>query len=95
MKVSVLHTHTYMHTYSLSLSPDGLAVDWVSDKLYWADAENSRIEVSDLDGNRRKLLFSTDLDKPRAVVVDPRFRLVEFSGLTQNFHERLSRLATV
>ena len=51
--------------------PDGVAVDWVNDKLYWTDAETSRIEVSELDGTKRKLLFSTELDRPRALVVDP------------------------
>lgn len=65
----------YIQSLLLFAPPlDGLAVDWVSDKLYWADAENSRIEVSDLDGKRRRLLFSTDLDKPRAIVVDPASR---------------------
>ncbi|WAR02016.1 LRP6-like protein [Mya arenaria] len=49
------------------VSPDGLACDWVSKKLYWTDAETNRIEVSDLDGKFRKVLFWQRLDQPRAL----------------------------
>ena len=53
------------------VSPDGLACDWVSKKLYWTDAETNRIEVSDLDGNFRKVLYWQRLDQPRAIALDP------------------------
>jgi len=52
-------------------SPAGLAVDWVTSKLYWTDAGTNRIEVSTLDGSMRGLLVWEGLDKPRDIVVDP------------------------
>lgn len=52
-------------------SPDGLACDWVASKLYWTDSETNRIEVSELDGSLRKVLFWQELDQPRAIALDP------------------------
>ena len=53
------------------ISPDGLAVDWIGRKLYWTDSGIKRIEVSDLDGRMRKVLFWDLLDQPRAIVLYP------------------------
>ena len=53
------------------ISPDGLACDWLGNKLYWTDSETNRIEVSNLDGTLRKVLFWHDLDQPRAIALDP------------------------
>jgi DNA-binding beta-propeller fold protein YncE len=53
-------------------SPAGLAVDWVTRKLYWTDAGTNRIEVSNLDGSMRGLVVWEGLEKPRDIVVDPR-----------------------
>lgn len=53
-------------------SPSGLAVDWISNKLYWTDGLLKRIEVADMhDGEKRSVLFSTGLDRPRAIVLNP------------------------
>lgn len=52
-------------------SPDGLACDWLGKKLYWTDSETNRIEVAELDGSLRKVLFWQDLDQPRAIALDP------------------------
>ncbi|TUA36655.1 Low-density lipoprotein receptor-related protein 6 [Bagarius yarrelli] len=52
-------------------SPDGLACDWLGSKLYWTDSETNRIEVAELDGALRKVLFWQDLDQPRAIALDP------------------------
>lgn len=54
------------------ISPDGLACDWVGLKLYWTDADNDRIEVSELNGTSRKVLVWEEIDQPRAVTLDPR-----------------------
>ncbi|XP_062917915.1 low-density lipoprotein receptor-related protein 5-like isoform X1 [Mobula hypostoma] len=53
------------------VSPDGLACDWLGKKLYWTDSETNRIEVANLDGMYRKVLFWQDLDQPRAIALDP------------------------
>nr|XP_020641437.1 low-density lipoprotein receptor-related protein 6 isoform X2 [Pogona vitticeps] len=53
------------------LSPDGIACDWLGEKLYWTDSETNRIEVSNLDGSLRKVLFWQELDQPRAIALDP------------------------
>ncbi|KAH9504658.1 Low-density lipoprotein receptor- protein 2 [Bulinus truncatus] len=51
--------------------PDGLAVDWIHRNLYVTDTGLNTIEVSRLDGSHRKTLVYTDLDDPRAIVLDP------------------------
>ena len=57
--------------------PEGLAVDWIAGKLYWTDCrdakwdQTNRIEVANLDGSNRKVLFWKDLGLPRAIAVDP------------------------
>jgi DNA-binding beta-propeller fold protein YncE len=53
-------------------TPDGLALDWIHKNLYWTDTGLDTIELLSLSGNYRKTLFNTDLDEPRAIVVDPR-----------------------
>ncbi|KAA8590699.1 hypothetical protein FQN60_014633 [Etheostoma spectabile] len=57
-------------------SPDGLACDWLGRKLYWTDSETNRIEVANLDGTSRKVLFWMDLDQPRAIALNPAQRKV-------------------
>ncbi|CAM1319402.1 Uncharacterised protein r2_g2770 [Pycnogonum litorale] len=54
----------------------GIAVDWMNDKLYWTDAKLSRIELSELDGNNRKVLLWKDIDKPGAIVLHAHKRLL-------------------
>ena len=52
-------------------TPDGLAIDWVAKKMYWTDGGYNMIEVAELDGRHRLTLFSSGVDDPRAIVVDP------------------------
>jgi len=55
---------------------DGLAWDWVNEKLYWTDAERKTVGVFDL-GNQfyHGELISTGSDStPRSIVVDPQNR---------------------
>ncbi|XP_011066151.1 PREDICTED: low-density lipoprotein receptor-related protein 6 isoform X2 [Acromyrmex echinatior] len=53
------------------ISPDGLACDWFTDKLYWTDGEKNRIEVTSIDGRNRKVLFWNDIYQPRAIALAP------------------------
>lgn len=50
--------------------PNGLAIDYGSQRLYWADAGMKTIEFAGLDGSRRKVKVAlkcllTALDAPR------------------------------
>ena len=63
--------HTFDIITTGIVSPDGLACDWITKKLYWADSETNRIEVSHYDGSHRTVLFWKDLDQPRAIVLVP------------------------
>lgn len=51
--------------------PEGIAIDWVTKKIYWTDSHSKLIEVVNLDGTQRSVLFWSNLDQPRAIVVDP------------------------
>ena len=72
---TVVHQHPAASANSIIttglVSPDGLACDWLGRKLYWTDAETNRIEVSNLDGSHRKVLYWQNLDQPRAIALDP------------------------
>ena len=39
------------------LWPNGLAIDFQLNKLYWADAKHDRIERSNFDGSNRELVL--------------------------------------
>lgn len=53
------------------VSPDGLTCDWIAEKLYWVDSETNRLDVSNLNGSFRSVLFWEELDQPRAIALDP------------------------
>ncbi|XP_047119261.1 low-density lipoprotein receptor-related protein 1 [Schistocerca piceifrons] len=59
--------------------PKGLAIDWVTKRLYWVDAGADTVMVSKLDGLERTTLISTDLDQPHDIVVDPQSGLMFWS----------------
>lgn len=50
---------------------DGIAIDWIYGNIYWTDAGNNRIEMSDKTGKMRKTIVSTNIDEPRAIVLNP------------------------
>ncbi|XP_060080729.1 low-density lipoprotein receptor-like [Ylistrum balloti] len=52
-------------------TPDGIAVDWLYNHVYWTDATFDKIEVMNYDGKLRRNLVTEGLDEPRAIVVDP------------------------
>lgn len=51
--------------------PDGIAVDWIGRNLYWCDRTTDTIEVSQLNGNYRRILLKDGLQEPRAIEVYP------------------------
>ena len=51
---------------------EGLALDWLGDNIYWVDASAKKIEVSRTDGRFRKSLITLNLDRPRAIVLNPK-----------------------
>ncbi|KAL3265566.1 hypothetical protein HHI36_009771 [Cryptolaemus montrouzieri] len=53
------------------ISPDGIAIDWISRNIYWIDTAADRIEVTTIEKGFRKVLISDDLEKPRAIAVAP------------------------
>lgn len=69
--LSLSDSHLFDVVTESIISPDGLAVDWLTKKIYWADSDTNRIEVAQYDGTLRTVLFWTDLDQPRALVLVP------------------------
>ena len=61
-----------MHTHNT----DDLAVDWISNKLYWTDALSEEIRVMEVEQREVKSLIRTE-DRgnnnsiPRGIAVDP------------------------
>ncbi|XP_071176515.1 very low-density lipoprotein receptor-like isoform X2 [Mytilus edulis] len=53
-------------------TPDGIAIDWIHDLLYWTDTGLNSIQVSSLDGDKTVTVVTNDLDEPRGIVLDPR-----------------------
>lgn len=49
--------------------PNGLALDYVTDRLFWADAKHHVIESSALDGSDRKKVMSANLPHPFALTI--------------------------
>ncbi len=54
-----------------TFTSDGLAWDWISEKIYWTDNCNDDIVVFDPATGYRATLFDTGLVEPHAIVVDP------------------------
>lgn len=53
-------------------SPEGIAVDWISRRLYWTDSEKDTIEVANLDNStQRATIVNKFLVNPRGIAVDP------------------------
>lgn len=49
---------------------EGVAVDWVGRKLYWLDRHSKHLDVAELDGTKRKTLYS-GIPDPRGLAVHP------------------------
>ena len=52
---------------------EGVAIDWINNNIYWTDESYKSISVAQIsDPSSRKVLISTNMTHPRAIVVDPR-----------------------
>ena len=60
-------------------SPEGIAVDWSSRNVYYADSAKDRIAVVSMDGQQHLALLSDGLVNPRAVAVDVKGRWLYYS----------------
>ncbi|KAF8363794.1 hypothetical protein PRIPAC_90717 [Pristionchus pacificus] len=60
-------------------TPDGLAVDWIHDLLFWTDGALDTISVMDLKTMKRRVLFADAMEEPRAIAVDPKKGLIFWS----------------
>lgn len=49
--------------------PNGLTLDYATDKLYWADAKHHVIECANLDGSFRRTVINTGLPHPFALTL--------------------------
>lgn len=58
---------------------EGIAVDWIGRKLYWLDRHSKNLDVSELDGFKRKTLRSGVVD-PRAIAVHPGIGYLYFTS---------------
>lgn len=54
------------------ISPEGVAVDWVSRRIYWTDSGKDTVEVASLENSTiRSVLVNRGLVNPRGIAVDP------------------------
>ena len=64
------------------MNADGLAVDWINDKLYYLNSCGPRIEVLNLASHDRMILAS-DIHRPQlyqsSIVLDPATRSVLYT----------------
>ena len=72
----VVHKHVAkLLLYMLIYSTEDLALDWVTNNLYWTDTLNRRLEMLDIDSKYKTVLLSTGAHSaPKAIVVDPSTR---------------------
>lgn len=85
LKLNGTHPNSTQNVITGGLDkPEGIAIDWYTDKIYWTDGEMNRIEVATLNGKYRKVLFWSDLDQPRAIVLVPSKALMIWSDWGEN-----------
>lgn len=54
------------------ISPEGIAIDWISRRIYWTDSSKDTIEVANLDDpKQRTIIVRKHLVNPRGLAIDP------------------------
>ncbi|XP_064419902.1 low-density lipoprotein receptor-related protein 1B [Latimeria chalumnae] len=66
-------------------TPEGLAVDWIAENIYWIDSNLDQIEVAKLDGSMRATLIAGAMEHPRAIALDPRYGVLFWTDWDANF----------
>lgn len=66
-----------------SWAPVALAVDWVGDKLYVADAIGQKIDVFELDGRSHAVVLGSNLTNPADLALDPTMGLMFVADSSQ------------
>ncbi|CAK1544808.1 unnamed protein product [Leptosia nina] len=66
-----------------SWAPVALAVDWVGDKLYVADAVGQKIDVFELDGRWHAIVLGSNLTSPADIALDPTLGLMFVADSSQ------------
>ena len=60
-----------LFTYAIGYV-QGLTADWSSNILYWTDSLMKMVELSQVDGKYRKVLFKLEGDsQPKGIIADP------------------------
>lgn len=60
-------------------TPNGLAVDWIANNVYWTDTGLKMLEVARLDGSSRKTILDKNLNDPRAMILYPKYGYIFWS----------------
>ena len=79
--MKLIHQY-YLTCLSLVL---GLALDYVTDVLYWTDAYNNTLEYKESNSNSSKTLLS-NLVNPEALVFDNKNRFLAMTILISYFN---------
>ncbi|KAF5269791.1 hypothetical protein FQA39_LY08572 [Lamprigera yunnana] len=53
-------------------TPNGIAVDWIANNVYWTNTGYKNIEVAKYDGSFRKVIIKENLLEPRSITIFPR-----------------------
>lgn len=56
--------------------PEDLALDWVTQNIYFTDSQKKHIGVCNSDGSYCSVLVNEDIDQPRSLALLPSKRLV-------------------
>ncbi|VDP36380.1 unnamed protein product [Heligmosomoides polygyrus] len=50
---------------------EGLAVDWITEVIYWTDSYHDHIQVAKIDGSMRATVVKGEVHNPRDIAIDP------------------------